>query len=205
MWATNCCGWDDHGADLQCLVCRYSQDGSDQNPEADPADSIMILLVTREIVARNEASAYQVLKHIEIPGHTSTAGPHTRFTEFRVPGRNLLAAPGEGAAIVAQSFTSSACLVGAMSVGVMSAAFEASLRFAKSDSRGGAQALLSRQSVSDLLMDIKMRTDAARFLTWKAANAYDNGHGLELCLEAKIYCSDLAVKSVVDAMSAVGM
>jgi alkylation response protein AidB-like acyl-CoA dehydrogenase len=48
-----------------------------------------------------------------------------------------------------------------------------------------------------------MRTDTARFLTWKAAIAYDNGHGL--CLEAKIYCSDLAVKSVVDAMSALGV
>jgi alkylation response protein AidB-like acyl-CoA dehydrogenase len=205
MWATNCCGWDDRGADLQCLVCRFSQDGKDQDPKADPADSIMILLVTREVVENNEQSAYQVLKHLEITGHSSTAGPHTRFVEFRVPGRNLLAAPGKGAEIVSLSFTSSACLVGAMSVGVMSAAFEAALEFAKSDSRGGAQALLSRQSVSDLLMDIKMRTDAARFLTWKAANAFDNGNGLEICLEAKIYCSDLAVKSVVDAMSAVGM
>jgi len=205
MWATNCPGWDDRGADLQCLVCRYSQDGKDQDPEADPADAIMILLVTRDVVESNEKSAYQVLKHIEIPGHSSTAGPHTRFTEFRVPGHNLLAAPGKGAQIVAHSFTSSAALVGAMSVGVMSAAFEAALEFAKSDARGGAQSLLSRQSVSDLLMDIKMRTDAARFLTWKACNAHDNGKGPELCLEAKIYCSDLAVKSVVDAMSAVGM
>jgi len=116
-------------------------------------------------------------------------------------------ARGKGAANMAESFTSPACLVGAMSVGVMSAAFVAVLQFAKPDSRGGTHALLSRQSVADLLMDIKMRTDAARFLTWKAAIVYDNGygHGLGLCLEAKIYCSDLAVKSVVDATSAVGV
>jgi len=205
MWATNSSGWDDRGADLQCLVCRYSQDGKDQDPDADPADSIMILLVTRDVVANNEASAYQVLKHLEIPGHSSSGETHARFTDFRVPEHNVLATPGKGAQIVTQSFTSSAALVGAMSVGIMSAAFEAALKFAKSDSRGGAQSLLNRQSVSDLLMDVKMRTDAARFLTWKACDNLDNGKGPEMALEAKIYCSDLAVKAVVDAMSAVGM
>lgn len=91
-----------------------------------------------------------------------------------------------------------------MAVGIMAAAFEAALEFAKSDSRGGSQPILSRQSVSDRLMDIKMSTDAARFITWKACHALDNGLGGELALEAKIYCSDLAVKAVSDAMSAVG-
>jgi len=205
MWATNCSGWDDRGADLQCVVCRYSQDGSDQDPQSNPADAIMILLVTREVVESNATSAYEVLKHVELPGHSSTSGPHIRFKEFRVPAHNLLAAPGKGAEIAVQCFTSTAVLVGAMSVGIMSQVFELALKFAKSDARGGAESLLSRQSVSDLLMDVKMRTDAARFLTWKACHALENGKGAELALEAKIYCSDIAVKAVVDAMSAVGM
>ena len=165
----------------------------------------MILLVTRDIVKSNNPEAYKVLKQLELPGHSSTTGPHVKYTEFRVPGHNLLAAPGKGAPIVSQCFTASAALVGAMSVGVMAAAFEGALKFAKIDTRGGAQPILSRQSVSDLLMEVKMRTDAARFLTWKAANALDNGQGGELALEAKIFCSDMAVKAVVDAMSAVGM
>jgi len=92
-----------------------------------------------------------------------------------------------------------------MSVGIMAAAFEAALEFAKTDTRGGENPILSRQSVSDLLMDVKMRIDAARFLTWKASSALDNGLGGELPLEAKIFCSDLAVKAIADCMSAVGM
>jgi alkylation response protein AidB-like acyl-CoA dehydrogenase len=92
-----------------------------------------------------------------------------------------------------------------MATGIMAAAFEAALKFAKSDTRGGAQPIMNHQSVADLLMDLKMKTDASRFLTWKAANAFDNGLGGELALEAKIYCSDNAVKAVVDAMSAIGM
>lgn len=96
-------------------------------------------------------------------------------------------------------------MVGAISVAIMSAAFEAALNFAKSDSRGGAEPIFERQSVSDLLMNVKMRIDASRFLTWKACHALDKGLGGELALEAKIYCSELAVKSVSDCMSAVGM
>lgn len=205
MWATNSCGWDDRGADLQCVVCRYSQDGKEQDLSADPAEAIMILLVTRDIVEKNPPKAYDVLDHMELPGHTSTAGPHIRFTEFRVPGHNLLAAPGKGASVVLQCFTATAALVGAMATGIMAAAFESALKFAKSDTRGGAQPIINHQSVSDLLIDIKMKTDTSRFLTWKAAHALDNGLGGELALEAKIYCSDSAVKAVVDAMSAIGM
>jgi hypothetical protein len=64
MWATNCCGWDDRGADLQCLVCPFSQHRKDQDPKADPADSIMILFVIRDVVESNEQSTYQVPKQL---------------------------------------------------------------------------------------------------------------------------------------------
>ncbi|TAQ90821.1 hypothetical protein B7494_g879 [Chlorociboria aeruginascens] len=205
MWATNCAGWEDHGADLQCLVCRYSQDGKPQNPAQDPKNGIMILLITPDIVLQNKPEAYQVLSHGETAGHRSNSGPHVRFTEFHVPDHNLLAEPGKGAELIIQSFTASAALVGAMSVGIMAAAFEAALEFAKRDGRGGEEPIIHRQSVADLLMDVKMRTDAARFLTWKASHALDTGKGGELALEAKIFCSDSAVKSVLDVMSAVGM
>jgi len=92
-----------------------------------------------------------------------------------------------------------------MSVAIMAAAFEAALEFAKSNTRGGAEPILNRQSVSNLLMGVKMNIDAARFLTWKAADALDKGLGGELALEAKIFCSDLTVRAVADCMSAVGM
>ena len=48
MWETNCGGWDARGADLECLACRYSQDGNLQDIECDPAAALMILLVTRD-------------------------------------------------------------------------------------------------------------------------------------------------------------
>lgn len=115
-----------------------------------------------------------------------------------------------------------------MGTGVQRAVFDAALEFSKSP-RGGNVPIGERQSVADLLIDIKMRTETSRsvsplnlkpwrmrtnqtprYLTWKAASKlhsdlpnYDNCR--ELALEAKVYCSDAAVKSAVDAINLVGV
>lgn len=52
-----------------------------------------------------------------------------------------------------------------------------------------------------------MRTEAARYLTWKAAHAVETQTpgGEELAYEAKIWCSEAAVKCVAEAMRVVGV
>ncbi|POS70787.1 hypothetical protein DHEL01_v210821 [Diaporthe helianthi] len=210
LWATNSGGWEGKGADVQCVVCRYSEDGGPPDPLKDPAEDILILLVTPEVIAANEPGAYQVLSEQELAGFPSTSGPHSRFSELRVPDANLLCPPGKEAQVVEETFGRSAALVGAMGVGLMRATFDAALRFAKEDTRGGSTPIVERQSVADLLIDIKIRAETSRLLTWKALHAIENGPGdwkarLELALEAKIYSSEAAVQSVVDAMKAVGI
>lgn len=210
LWTSNSGGWEKKGADLQCVVCRYSEDGGPQDPDRDPAEDILLLMVTPEVIAANEPGAYQVLSEPELIGMPAASGPHSRFTNLRVPSANLLCPPGTGAQVVEQVFGLSAALVGAMGVGIMRATFEAALKYAKNNSRGGTVTILERQSVADLLIDIKMRIETSRLFTWKALHAIENGPGdwnarLELALEAKIHSSEAAVQSVVDAMKAVGM
>ncbi|KAI0867131.1 acyl-CoA dehydrogenase [Xylaria cubensis] len=211
IWATNSAGWDFKGADLACVVCRDVTDTpSQQDEDHDPKDSIMVLLVTRQDLDRNGSGAFEVVRQVETVGHTSVSGPHIKYTNIRVPSKNVLCMPGEGAAIVNGSFDCSAVLVGAMSVGIMRAAFDAALTFAKSHDCRGAVPLLERQAVADLLSGIKMQTEACRALTWKAAHAMENGSTnynarRELALAAKVYCSDNAVQAVTDAINAVGI
>jgi nitroalkane oxidase len=170
-----------------------------------------VLLVTRDIVAQNDPAAYTVLEEPELMGHIATSGPHTKFKSFKVPADiHVLAGPEAGAALIEKSFAATAALVGALATSIMRHTFEATMKFAKTDTRGGSVPILNRQSVSNILMDIKMRTDASRLLTWKALHCLENGPGdfkarLELCLEAKIFCSENAVKCVTDAMRAVGI
>ncbi|KAI2466440.1 acyl-CoA dehydrogenase NM domain-like protein [Annulohypoxylon bovei var. microspora] len=209
-WATNSAGWDNRGADLACIVCR-DVTKPDENPDADPKDSIMIIIVTRADLERNGDKSFQVVREVSTLGHAASGpGHHIKYSDVRVPAKNVLCAPGEAAAVVSGSFDLTAVLVGAMSVGLMRAAFEAALAFAKSDDRRGKVPLLERQAVADLLSSIKMQTEACRALTWKAAHAMEHGPGdydarRELALAAKVYCSDAAVKAVTEAINAVGV
>jgi alkylation response protein AidB-like acyl-CoA dehydrogenase len=170
----------------------------------------MIIMVTRTDIERNSPGAFSVLRHLSTAGHTACSGPHIKYNNLRVPAKNVLCPPGTGAPIVSGSFDLSAVLVGAMAVGIMRAVFDAALGFAKVDDRRGAVPLLARQAVADLLINIKMQTEACRYLTWKAANCIEKGPGdynarRELALTAKIYCSDAAVKACIDAINAVGV
>ena len=170
----------------------------------------MIILVTRADIAANPPSAYSVLRHVPTIGHTACSGPHVRFEKLRVPKANVLCAPGAGPAVVSNTFDITAVLVGAMSVGVMRAAFDAAMAFARSDSRRGKEPLLARQAVADRLGNVKMRTEACRALTWKAAHVLENGPGeyaarRELALATKIYCSEQCVEAVQEVISVVGV
>lgn len=106
----------------------------------------------------------------------------------------------------------SAAIVGAMAVGIMRHAFEAALHFCKTDTRGGMKPIIEHHSVSDRLMDVKMKVDAARALTWKAMSVLesrDEGitweERLEGALEAKIWCTEQVVGVVETCMGVVGM
>ncbi|KAL3470103.1 putative acyl-CoA dehydrogenase [Aspergillus californicus] len=208
MWATNSAGWDFRGAELSCVVCRCVDDDVVARA-SKPEDLVMVLLLTREDIERNGAESFQVLKHIETAGHEAVSGPHIKYTNLRLPAKNLLCAPGTGAQIITSSFEISAMLVGAMGVGVQRAVFDAALAFSR-DTRRGTVPIGQRQSVADLLINIKLRTETSRYLTWKAAHCLTSGPGehaqrREHAILAKVHCSDAAVQSCLDAINAVGV
>ncbi|CAF3577369.1 unnamed protein product [Fusarium graminearum] len=211
LWTTNSGGWDHKGAELTCLCVRDSEDGGPEKAENNPRDNIMILLVTRDIIAQNDPEAYTILDEPELMGHTGASGPHTRYTNFRVPADHMLCAKGDATvSIIEMAFSFTAALVGAMACGIMRTAFEAALKFAKEDNRGGSVPIIQRQSVADLLINCKIKTDTSRLLVRNALDAFDKGRGdaisrLEACLQAKIYSGEAAVQAVWEVMQAVGM
>ena len=197
---------------MQCVVCRQARPDDDQTLATDPSSHILILVITRADIANNEPGAYEVISDPELGGHKSSSGPHTRFTNLRVPAANLLAKPGEGAQLVEKTFGMSAAIVGAMCVGIMRHAFEVALSFCKSNTCGGTEPIIEKQSVADRLIDVKMKIEAARALTWKAMCVLESKEQtlgweqrLEIALEAKVWCSDMAPKAVIECMSVVGM
>ncbi|KAL4811985.1 putative acyl-CoA dehydrogenase [Aspergillus spinulosporus] len=174
MWATNSAGWDYKGPDLSCVVCRCVDEDIVKRASS-PCDVIMVLVVTCADIERNGPESFRVVKDIETAGHKA-------YTNIRVPTKNVLCLPGGGAEIITHTFEISAMFVGAMGVGIQRAVFDAALAFSRL-TRGGTVPIGQRQSVGDLLINIKTRTETSRFLTWEA-----------------VHCAEAAVQSCLDAI-----
>jgi nitroalkane oxidase len=126
---------------------------------------------------------------------------------MRIPARYVLATGVEAVRIIIGTFTASAAIVGAMSVGIMRATFDTALQFARTSTTGGNFSVLDLQSPADVLIDIKCRIEACRASTWKTAASLDNGvvGADELAYAFKIFASEAAVKTVAEAMRVVGV
>ena len=193
-FTTNATGWDGRGADLITVVCRT-------DPTLPPEQSLAVIAV------EGPDPRITFGESIETVGHIASLSPRVHFDEVRVPAANMLGKPGDGLEIIARTFSWSAPMVGVGSVGVMRAAFECALEFAKRERRNGPVPIIDHQAVGYLLADMKMRLEAARYLTWKAAHYYDatGGRGQELPVLTKVFSSETAVQVVYDAMRVVGI
>jgi acyl-CoA dehydrogenase len=101
--------------------------------------------------------------------------------DCRVPGRCLLGGKealdarlarvreGHGARVqpAMEVFEASRPSVGAQAVGIARAAYEYALEYAKERKQFG-RAIIENQAIAFMLADMKMRTDAARLLVWRA-------------------------------------
>ncbi|UJR19440.1 hypothetical protein I4U23_022570 [Adineta vaga] len=198
IWATNVGGWTSRGSDLMCVVCRTKDNST-------PLSSMSIVIVTRFDIDANPADAFTIVDDFEMIGHRATSGPHIKFTNLRIPAKNMLCEPGSGAHAVETVFTASTCMVAAFSIGIMRTAFEKALIFAKSETRNGSQTIIHYQSVSDILISMKTKLETSRGLALRAVELLESQTSGELGYLAKIYCSESAVEVVADAMKVVGV
>ena len=193
-WVSGASGWDGRGADLLCVVCRTDR--------AAPAErGISVLAVPRPERGLVSLAALDTL------GSRAHLSPEVRFDDIRVPRANIIGAVGGGKAIVDASFTGTAALVGIMGVGLMRAAFDFALNFARTEKRGGVVPIIEHQAVGYALADAKTTIEAARTLGWKACHAMDTEApgAFELALHSKIFGSEAAVRVITDLMRVVGI
>ena len=191
-YTTNGWGWDGRGAHLYTVVCRT-------DPTKGAPEALAVVAVPGDAPGVRVVEAYDKL------GHRGVITPRVHFEDVRVPATNLIGKPGDGLAIVSRAFSWTAALIGAACVGVMRRAFEIALDFARTERRLGGAPVIDHQAVGFLLADVKMRIEAARYLTWKACHSLETTGDQELAIETKVYCSEIAVQVVYDAMRVVGV
>jgi butyryl-CoA dehydrogenase len=193
-WVSSGTGWDGKGPELLTVVCRTDLD-------APPESGISVIAV------RGPAEGIALERAIDSVGHRAHLQPQFRLNEVRTPADHLVGPRGGGKALVDACFTGTAPIVGVFAVGLMRAAFDCALNFARTEKRGGAAAIISHQAVGYALADAKMAIEAVRSLSLRAAHAFDaQAPGvLELALHAKIFGSETAVRVIADLMRIVGI
>jgi len=94
--------------------------------------------------------------------------------DVEVPAGNLLGEEGTGFLVLMQTLDTSRPCLGAISVGLARAAYEAALSYTRQRRQYG-RLLIENQGVSFMLADMATAIDAARLLTWRAAWLTDQG------------------------------
>ncbi len=193
-WVSSAAGWDRRGADVLSVLCRT-------DPDAPPERSISVILVERP------ASGLVFERAIDSVGHRAHLLPQFGFQGVSVVSGNILGSLGGGLALTAACFTGAAALVGIFAVGLMRAAFEIALDFARNERRGGIHPIIEHQAVGYALADAKMAIEAIRYLCWRACRAVDlqSPGAEELAIEAKVFGSETAVRVLTDLMRVVGI
>jgi butyryl-CoA dehydrogenase len=126
------------------------------------------------------------------------------FDGCRVPAANRLGAEGEGFRIAMQALDGGRIGIAAQAVGIARAALEASVAYAR-ERRSFGKPIGEHQMVQWMLADMATAVDAARLLTWRAANLRDRGQPYATAAAmAKLHAAEAAMRVATDGVQVHG-
>jgi len=122
------------------------------------------------------------------------------FDACRVPAENRLGREGDGLRIALATLDRDRVAIGSVGVGLMQACLDASRAYAKERKQFG-QPIAQFQAVQFMLADIAVELEAARLLTYQAANRADRGDRFtKEASMAKLYASEAALRAASHAV-----
>jgi len=126
------------------------------------------------------------------------------FEGCHVPRENLLGASGEGMRMALASLDRGRIAAAAMGVGIASAALATAKSYAQERVQFG-QPIGSLQAIQFKIADMATEVDAARLLTYRAANLADRGAKFTReAAMAKLYASEAAMRTALEAVQILG-
>ncbi len=126
------------------------------------------------------------------------------FDECRVPEENVLGKVGDGFIQSMKILDGGRISIAALSLGIAVGAYEAALKYAKEREQFG-KTISSFQAISFKLADMATEIEAARLLTFQAADLINKGQNVtKKSAFAKYYASEVAVRSANEGVQIFG-
>ena len=143
----------------------------------------------------------------EIRGKLGLRGQATAeifLDEVRVPAKAMLGEEGRGFSIAMATLDKGRISVAAGCTGIVQACLEALVEYATDRTQFG-RPIAGYQLVQDMLADISVDADAARLLTWRAADLIERGEPFGTAAsKAKLFASEAAVRAANLAIQGFG-
>jgi alkylation response protein AidB-like acyl-CoA dehydrogenase len=126
------------------------------------------------------------------------------FSDVRVPADALLGEEGRGFRYAMESLDKGRVSVAAGCTGIIQACLEAAVGYATTRRQFG-KPIAAYQLVQDMIAEISVDADAARLLTWRAADLLQRGEPFGTAAsKAKLFASEAAVKAANLAIQVYG-
>lgn len=173
------------------------------------ADYVMVFAATDKSLGTRGLSAFIIEKGM--PGFSvgsiyhklGIRGAHTAklvFEDCRVPAENLVGSEGQGFRFAVSALDTARINVAAQAVGIARAALEASIEHTKRRQQYG-QPIANFQAIQWMLADIATGIDAARLLTYQAADLADRGCPYTTAAAmAKVFASEVAMAATTKGL-----
>ncbi|MDR2565390.1 MAG: acyl-CoA dehydrogenase family protein [Bifidobacteriaceae bacterium] len=137
-------------------------------------------------------------------GIRATSTTDVVFTDVRVPADHLLGGEGDGFKIAMKTLDLSRPVVAAQAVGIAQAALDLAVVYAGERKQFG-KPIAANQGVQFMLADMAIKTEAARWLTRRAAWLQDAGlPSTKEAAMAKTFAGDTAMSVTTDAVQVFG-
>ena len=147
-----------------------------------------------------DVKGYAVSKKLEKVGNHASDTALLFFEDCRVPRRFLLGEEGQGFAYVMQNFQGERLAAGLMAVAAMDVMMEDAIAYGR-DRRAFGRPLVSMQVWRHKLAEHRSAIEAARWLTYRAADLFNRGQpAVKEISMAKLVACDLAQRVAYDCM-----
>ena len=126
------------------------------------------------------------------------------FTDVKVPKENRIGEDGFGFTFAMKTLAGGRIGIAAQALGIASGAYELALQYSKQRKAFGKE-ISKHQAIAFKLADMATEIEAARLLCLKSAWLKDNGMNYDkLGAMAKVFCSETAMKTTVEAVQVHG-
>jgi len=153
------------------------------------------------LIVEKGAPGFTVSKHLDKLGYRGVDTAELVFQDFHVPVTNLVGEKeGKGFGQVLSALEGGRINIAARAVGVATAAFEAAIKYAQQRHTFG-KPIAEHQAIQMKLADMATKIEAARLLTYSAAQRKDSGERADLeAGMAKLFASEICMEVAMEAM-----